>query len=149
MTPLTPEEFERLVEIWETSVRATHTFLAEGAIEQFRPLVRDTYLPACQVTVARGRDGIIQGFIGLAKGGAGGNSGKIEMLFVHPDAHGKGVGRSLVDFAKSCYAVLLVDVNEQNLGAVAFYARCGFKVYGRSPLDGQGNPYPLLHMRLG
>lgn len=42
----------------------------------------------------------------------------------------------------------LVDVNEQNEGAVGFYRRLGFEVYDRSERDGQGMPYPLLHMRL-
>lgn len=196
MVPLSSEDLERLVEIWEAAVLATHAFLPEGAVESYRPLLRDVYLPSVEVTVARDRAGRIQGFIGLAKkpvsaleapeetpgggypiggnhstGGGhvtgktragaafdgnvatladrSGNVGKIEMLFVHPEAHKNGVGRSLVEFAKSCYPALLVDVNEQNPGAVAFYERCGFVVRGRSVLDGQGNPYPLLHMRLG
>ena len=39
-----------------------------------------------------------------------------------------------------------VDVNEQNEQALGFYKHIGFSVTGRSPLDGQGKPYPLLHM---
>ena len=158
MTPLSSEDLERLVEIWEAAVSATHTFLHEGAIDYYRPLVRDVYLPSVEVTVARDAEGRIQGFIGLAReavsmgdGGAAkdGGAGKIEMLFVHPEAHNSGIGRALVDFAKSCYPVLFVDVNEQNPGAMAFYTRCGFDVRGRSALDAQGNPYPLVHMRFG
>ncbi|MGY0625916.1 MAG: GNAT family N-acetyltransferase, partial [Paraglaciecola chathamensis] len=41
-----------------------------------------------------------------------------------------------------------VDVNEQNPKALGFYQRIGFKVVGRSELDGQGKPYPLLHLAL-
>jgi putative acetyltransferase len=41
-----------------------------------------------------------------------------------------------------------VDVNEQNEQALGFYRHLGFEVVGRSPLDGQGKPYPLLHMTL-
>ncbi len=41
-----------------------------------------------------------------------------------------------------------VDVNEQNEQALGFYQHLGFSVIGRSPLDGQGKPYPLLHMEL-
>jgi putative acetyltransferase len=41
-----------------------------------------------------------------------------------------------------------VDVNEQNSAARRFYEACGFVVEGRSELDDQGRPYPLLHMRL-
>lgn len=43
----------------------------------------------------------------------------------------------------------LVDVNEQNPDAVGFYRRMGFEIVGRLPLDGQGRPFPVLHMRLG
>ena len=43
---------------------------------------------------------------------------------------------------------LLVTVNEQNAEAAGFYGHMGFKVYKRTPLDEQGNPYPLLYMRL-
>jgi putative acetyltransferase len=42
-----------------------------------------------------------------------------------------------------------VDVNEQNEQAVGFYQRMRFGVEGRSELDSQGKPFPLLHMRLG
>jgi putative acetyltransferase len=41
-----------------------------------------------------------------------------------------------------------VDVNEQNPAAVGFYQHFGFKVVGRSPLDGTGKPFPILHMAL-
>lgn len=41
-----------------------------------------------------------------------------------------------------------VDVNEQNPKALRFYERCGFTVYQRDEIDGQGNPFPILRMRL-
>ena len=41
-----------------------------------------------------------------------------------------------------------MDVNGQNAAARGFYEACGFVVEGRSELDDQGRPYPLLHMRL-
>jgi putative acetyltransferase len=40
-----------------------------------------------------------------------------------------------------------VDVNEQNPAAVGFYEALGFVVVSRSPVDGDGRPFPLLHMR--
>ena len=56
--------------------------------------------------------------------------------------------RFLVEHARATRGELTVDVNEQNTGAVDFYAACGFVVEGRSELDGTGRPYPLLRMRL-
>ncbi len=76
------------------------------------------------------------------------SDGKIEMLFVAPAVRGSGVGRRLVEHAISQCGATLVDVNEQNEQAVGFYQKMGFAVTVRSPLDGQGKPYPLLHMAL-
>ena len=68
------------------------------------------------------------------------------MLFVEPDAHGRGVGTALLD-AVAARAPLTVDVNEQNPAAHAFYRARGFVETGRSPLDGEGRPFPLVHLR--
>jgi len=77
----------------------------------------------------------------------GANGREIESLFVDPSVHGRGVGRLLVEqFASLGEGELRVDVNEQNAGACAFYERLGFRVRGRSPNDGDGRPYPLLHL---
>jgi putative acetyltransferase len=56
------------------------------------------------------------------------------------------VGRALVEAALAAEPDLTVDVNEQNPGALAFYLRMGFVARGRSERDGQGRPYPLLHL---
>ncbi|HET8946999.1 MAG TPA: GNAT family N-acetyltransferase, partial [Candidatus Polarisedimenticolia bacterium] len=31
--------------------------------------------------------------------------------------------------------------------ALKFYKACGFEVEGRSPVDGAGRPFPLLHLK--
>ena len=40
-------------------------------------------------------------------------------------------------------------MNEQNQDALRFYRACGFVVETRSDTDGDGRPFPLLHMRRG
>ena len=73
---------------------------------------------------------------------------KIEMLFVVPQMREKGIGRRLLSYAVNELNARYVDVNEQNPQAAVFYEKMGFEIFGRSELDAQGNPYPLLRMRL-
>lgn len=132
----TPDDFDEITDVWEASVRATHHFLPAAEIARLRPLIREQYLAAVELQVFEDRVGRIVGFLGTA-------DGKIEMLFVAPSARGVGVGKSLLARTDAP----AVDVNEQNEQAVGFYERMGFQVVGRSALDGQGQPYPLLHMK--
>ncbi|WP_454877714.1 acetyltransferase [Serratia inhibens] len=135
------EDNAQLAEIWQRSVRATHHFLTEDNIAQLFPLVLNHYLPAVDVWVAEDRPGHPCGFIGLS-----GN--KVEMLFIDAEQRGKGVGKALLAHAETLHDELLLDVNEQNPRASGFYRHYGFEITGRSALDGQGNPFPLLHMKL-
>ncbi|ARB29846.1 GNAT family N-acetyltransferase [Pseudomonas tolaasii] len=128
--------------LWERSVRATHDFLPEDDIQRLLPLVRDTYLPmpALDVWVYEDAQGIA-GYI--ATGGH-----NVEMLFIEPARRGQGIGLQLLDHALARHDTLTVDVNEQNPQAVGFYLHYGFIQVGRSPLDGEGKPFPLLHLAL-
>lgn len=74
-------------------------------------------------------------------------SGKIEMLFLHPDYFRKSIGRMLIQKAFSELDVQYVDVNEQNPSAVRFYERMGFRTFRRDSTDDQGNPFPILRMK--
>lgn len=133
-------QFERLVRIWESSVRNTHFFLTESDITELRPLLLNTYLPNLPVFIARDETGAIYGFIGVA-------DKRIEMLFIDANMRGKGVGKQLLTYAIEKLRAEEVDVNEQNPQGVGFYKHMGFMQTGRSEVDGQGKPFPLLHMR--
>lgn len=139
--PVVPADVPRLVEVWEASVRATHHFLAEADIQFFKPAVRDELVGALELACVRHADGRLAGFVGVA-------DDKVEALFIHPDLRGRGVGRTLLEHAVQTLGATRVDVNEQNEQAVGFYLRMGFEVERRSPVDGMGKPFPLLHMRL-
>lgn len=134
-------EHLKLIEIWESSVRATHDFLSEEDLQELKPLILDLYFDAVDLRCAKNAQGEIQGFCGV-------QNGNIEMLFISPDARGKGIGAMLSAHAIKEQGASKVDVNEQNEQALGFYQQIGFKVIGRSPVDGQGKPYPLLHMAL-
>jgi putative acetyltransferase len=134
-------EYPEVVQLWESSVRATHHFLKEEDIEYFKPLILNTYLDAVELRCMRNDENNILGFLGVAEQ-------NLEMLFIGPEHRGKGVGKSLLDYAMENLNVTKVDVNEQNEQAVGFYEHCGFEVIGRSELDSSGKPYPILHMAL-
>lgn len=131
---------DALTTLWEASVRATHHFLTEEDIQKLIPFVKMGVSGIETLIVAYDEQKLIA-FMGI-------ESGKIEMLFVSPDYFGKGIGSKLAEFAISQYGVLCVDVNEQNPEAVDFYHHIGFEVFERSELDEQGNPFPILKMKL-
>ena len=138
--PVHPEDYPRVVDVWEASVRATHHFVKEEDIQIFRPMVRDGLPHVQRLACIRDAEGQVAGFVGVV-------DGKVEMLFLHPEARGLGGGRRLLEYAVDTLGATELDVNEQNEQAVGFYLRMGFMVTGRSELDGTGKPYPLLHMR--
>jgi len=137
----TKAEYLALIEIWESSVRATHDFLTDENISSLKPLILEHYFDAVDLLVAKNSKNEIIGFIGVSEC-------NVEMLFISPNSRNKGVGSLLLKNAIATQSANKVDVNEQNPDAIGFYKHFGFSVIGRSPLDGQGNPFPLIHMEL-
>ncbi|PZQ65072.1 MAG: acetyltransferase [Phenylobacterium zucineum] len=135
----TPADGERVVEIWREAVDATHGFLSPEDRAAIEAEVR-TFLPQAALWLAVDAAGRPVGFMGLT-------DSHMDALFIDPAHRGGGVGRALVDHAIALHGVLTTDVNAQNAQAVGFYERLGFRPTGRSALDDQGRPYPLIHMR--
>lgn len=129
-----------LLDIWRRSVEATHHFLRGGDIDWYESTVSG-YLPAMQdLRVADQRDHGPLGFIAQ-------DDGEIHMLFVDPEAHGRGIGTRLLDTVGQHFDVLRVDVNEDNDSGCRFYSAKGFERIGRSEVDDEGRPFPLLHLQ--
>jgi putative acetyltransferase len=137
-----PDDAETLRALWERSVRATHEFLTEDDIAGLRPRVAEALGDdALELWVLADQDDVPVGFMGLV-------GDDIAALFLEPARRGRGGGRRLVAHAQALRGgALTVDVNEQNPAARGFYEALGFVVAGRSPLDPDGRPFPMLHMR--
>lgn len=170
LTTPTPAELDALTALWEASVRATHAFLAPEDIPFFRQMVRREALPTVDLYVIRETGaGESEAGKSVAEESRAGNSGTgnsgtgnscafaafagiggdmLEMLFVAPEARGRGLGRALVEYVTAHCGVRRVDVNEQNPQAAGFYRRMGFRTTRRDALDPSGKPYPILHMEL-
>ena len=137
----TPELTAALLTDWEASVRATHHFLTEEEIVRIRGYVPQALQKVRHLIVAERAPGAPVGFLGV-------EGERIEMLFLAPEARGKGLGRALMQRAVRDYGAREVTVNEQNPQAVGFYRHLGFKLARRAPLDEAGDPYPILYLRL-
>lgn len=93
---------KQLLEVWESSVKATHLFLSENEIEDIKKYVPEALKEIPHLIIVENENQVPMGFMGI--------------------------------------------VNEQNPLAKGFYEHMGFKVYKRTVVDEQGNPYPLLYM---
>lgn len=135
------KHLDELLSVWENSVRATHLFLTEKDIIALKPIVLKALEDITSLFCIFDSDADkIVAFMGV-------EGNKLEMLFVYNSYRGTGVGKKLLRYALETLNVEYVDVNEQNRDASGFYKHCGFEATGRSDLDGQGNPFPILHMR--
>ena len=132
---------KQLLDVWESAVRQTHTFLFESEILRIKGYVPDAIGNVARLLVSMDDSDMPVAFLGL-------EGSKIEMLFVDASHSGQGIGKQLVAFAIENYAASEVTVNEQNPLAIGFYEHMGFKTYKRTDFDEEGNQYPLLYMRL-
>lgn len=127
------------MEIWRRAVDATHHFLSprdRSAIE----VELLAFFPQVSLDLAVDASGIPRGFMFL-------HEGHLEALFIDPDHHGSRIGKALISRAIAAHPELTTDVNAQNPEALGFYEHLGFVRRGRSSHDGQGRPYPLIHLR--
>lgn len=133
-----PTDHARIIKIWRGAVDATHHFLS---IEDRIAIDREVcaFLPQAPLTLAVDQNDCPVGLMLI-------NNGHMEALFIDPAAFGHGIGAALVRHGLALYPGMTTDVNEQNEQAVSFYKRMGFMQTDRSPLDGQGRPYPLIHL---
>ena len=126
-----PEDHERLIQLWERSVRATHDFLGDSDIVALRPLV------AAQLATSTTQWWALWSTNNELAGLLGYSPDTIGALFVDPEYRRLGGGRTLVAFARDLASGRepAVEVNEQNDQAVRFYRALGFSTIERDILQ--------------
>ena len=133
-----PDEGDRIIEIWRSAVDATHDFLTPEDRRAIDEMVCG-FLPQTPLWLAVDENDRPLAFMLI-------DGGHMEALFVDPAHRGTGIGAALVRHGLALHPKMTTDVNAQNGQAVCFYERMGFRQTGRSPVDGQGRPYPLIHL---
>lgn len=131
----------QLTQVWENSVKATHLFLSESEIENIKQYVPQAIKEVHSLGIVKNQCGIPIAFMGV-------ENNRLEMLFVGAQERKKGIGTKLIQYGIEKLSVNNLTVNEQNPDARGFYESKGFKVFKRAEVDEQGNPYPVLYMRL-
>lgn len=129
----------KLIDVWEASVRETHHFLSDEEILGIKNYVPQALKEIPVLVVGYDRNKPVA-FMGIA-------DKKLEMIFITPEKRKKGLGTKLVELGINHYKVNELCVNEQNPLAIKFYEKLGFEVYHRSDIDEQGAPFPILYMQ--
>ena len=115
------QDLDTVMQIWLHGNLDAHAFIAASFWTEHFEMVRDL-LPQAELYVhedAGTRQ--IDGFIGLTEN-------HIEGTFVAKSERSKGVGKALLDHAKSCKPHLTLNVYQKNERALAFYRREQFTV---------------------
>lgn len=112
-------DIDRVTEIWlDTNLKA-HDFISEQYWRGNFDMVKEMF-PQAEVYVYKS-DGKVQGFIGL-------DGEYIEGIFVSDEMQSQGIGKALLDYAKSRKSELRLNVYRKNTRAIRFYQREGFSV---------------------
>lgn len=118
---LVKKDIDNVMHIWlETNVKA-HNFISEQYWKGNFDAVKEM-LPQAEIYVYENdRNHEIQGFIGI-------NEEYIEGIFVCSEVQSQGIGKQLLEYAKTAKKRLTLSVYQQNKRAVEFYKREDFRI---------------------
>ncbi|KCZ94047.1 GNAT family N-acetyltransferase [Hyphomonas johnsonii] len=116
--PYADHDTDAVVSIWRAAVARAHSFLSIPFLEMEEENVRNVYPAFADIWVLEDNAMPI-GFIALV-------GAEVGAIFLHPDHHGKGHGRAMMDFAVARKGAVTLDVFKANAIGRAFYDRYGF-----------------------
>ena len=92
----TADFINRLLTVWESSVRATHLFLSDSEIKKIKEYVPQALAGIAHLMIAEDDRGCPGAFMGI-------KDGTLEMLFISPEERGKGLGKRLLQYGRWIY----------------------------------------------
>lgn len=111
---LTPNDLDAVMQIWLDTNLQAHDFIPKAYWTDHYEMVKQI-LPQAEVYMYE-NDATkqINGFIGLSED-------YIEGIFVRAGAQSQGIGKQLLDYAKSVRSTLRLSVYQKNTRAIRFY----------------------------
>jgi putative acetyltransferase len=134
--PYTEADLGSLLDVWYEASLIGHPFLSGEFLTAERQEIADVWLPAAE-TIVYEDNGQVIGFLSLV-------DNEVGAIFVHPEHQGRGIGRALMDRARTTRPYLELDVFEANAIGRRFYEAYGFTLVRRHVHDATG----LVQLRL-
>ncbi|MRK00681.1 GNAT family N-acetyltransferase [Aeromicrobium sp. S22] len=125
-------DLDALTDVWERAARSSHAFMGDEEIAGMRPFIRDAYLPSMDVWLVEDGNAAIA-FVGA-------RDSHVELLYVDPPFHGRGLGTYLL----ARVGATSVEVYEGNDTGLGFYRSQGFVAVRRRDRDAAGRPFPMV-----
>lgn len=117
---LTLDKLDEVMDIWLNTNIEAHNFISEQYWINNFDLVKEM-IPNADVYIFE-EGNIIKGFIGIVE------QNYIAGLFVRERYQRQGIGKELLDYCKSKYSYLTLDVFIRNKNALTFYRKNNFEV---------------------
>lgn len=114
---------DAIIEAWYEASLLAHPFLTADFLEKEKENIRKIYLPNTETWVYEDKAKVV-GFISMI-----GN--EVGAIFLNPNFHGLGIGKSLMDKVAEIHEILEVQVFEKNTIGRRFYDRYEFMPIGK------------------
>jgi putative acetyltransferase len=125
-------DLEPVLEIWLNASVKAHDFVSAEYWQSQVESMRNIYIPASEVYVYEMESKVV-GFYALYES-------NLAAIFVSPEFQGQGIGKQLLNHAKTQRARLTLSVYKENQASYEFYISQGFKVTSEQPDEHTGHP---------
>jgi len=123
---LNKKDVDRVLDIWYNSSVDTYTFISKDHWDLIKDKVRSKFLES-KIYVYE-EDSIIKGFILI-------EDGYIDELYVDKKYRSNGIGKQLLNYVKSDYEELTLNIFQKNVDGIRFYQNNGFIVVEENTED--------------
>ena len=113
-------DLDSVIKIWLAASIKAHSFVPEDFWRSQIGNMREIYIPASETYVYE-LDSEVVGFYALYEN-------NLAAIFVKPELQGKGIGKQLINHAKTLRQTINLNVYKENQASYDFYRSQGFKL---------------------